>query len=103
MKKGIHPEWYKDAKIKVNGKTVMVVGSTVKEMNVEVWSGNHPFFTGQELIVDVDNRVNAFYKKLEKANPSYVKKNKIKAKQKKDKNNTSPANLTLKDMLAKFK
>ncbi len=47
MKASIHPKWFEDAKVIVNGETVMVVGATQAELHVEVWSGTHPFYTGK--------------------------------------------------------
>jgi ribosomal protein L31 len=44
-KQGIHPEWYPEAKVYCNGELVMTVGSTKPELHVDVWSGNHPFYT----------------------------------------------------------
>ena len=41
-KKDIHPKWFTDTKVKVNGEVVMTVSST-EELNVDLWSGNHPF------------------------------------------------------------
>jgi len=46
MPKKIHPTWYPEAKVICNGELVMTVGSTKPEIHVEVWSGNHPFYTG---------------------------------------------------------
>ncbi|GAB4156328.1 MAG: hypothetical protein Fur0021_24460 [Candidatus Promineifilaceae bacterium] len=66
MKKDIHPEWYPNAKVIVNGETVMTVGSTVPEMNVEIWSGTHPFFTGQQRLVDTEGQVDRFMRRLQK-------------------------------------
>jgi large subunit ribosomal protein L31 len=62
-KAGIHPEWYPDAKVICNGEVVMTVGSTKPEMNVDVWSGNHPFFTGTQKIIDTEGRVERFLRK----------------------------------------
>lgn len=62
-KKEIHPEWYPDAKVICNGEEVMRVGSTQPEINVEVWSGNHPFYTGTQKIIDSEGRVNRFLRK----------------------------------------
>ena len=47
MKDEIHPKYYPEAKVFFRGEQVMTVGATVPEMHVEVWSGSHPFFTGQ--------------------------------------------------------
>ena len=46
MKEGIHPKWYPNAKVIVEGEEVMTVGSTLPEISVEIWSGTHPFYTG---------------------------------------------------------
>ncbi|MCA9938580.1 MAG: 50S ribosomal protein L31 [Anaerolineales bacterium] len=66
MKKETHPEWYPEAKVIVNGEVVMTVGSTVPEMNVEIWSGTHPFFTGQQRLVDTEGQVDRFMRRLQK-------------------------------------
>jgi large subunit ribosomal protein L31 len=62
-KAGIHPQWYPDAKVVCNGEVVMTIGSTKPEMNVDVWSGNHPFFTGTQKIIDTEGRVERFLRK----------------------------------------
>ncbi len=64
MKKELHPKWYADCKVNFRGQTVMTVGATVPEMNVEIWSGSHPFFTGQKTFVDALGRVERFQKKF---------------------------------------
>ena len=40
------------------------VGATVPEMHVEIWSGSHPFFTGQKTFVDTAGRVEKFQRKF---------------------------------------
>jgi large subunit ribosomal protein L31 len=62
-KPGIHPTWYPEAKVYCNGEVVMTVGSTVPELHVDVWSGNHPFFTGTQKIIDTEGRVERFLRK----------------------------------------
>lgn len=62
-KPDIHPEWYPDAKVICNGEVVMNVGSTKPEIHVEVWSGNHPFYTGTQKIIDTEGRVERFMRK----------------------------------------
>ena len=49
MKESIHPKWYPNAKVLVEGEEVMTVGSTKPEISIEVWSGTHPFYTGTQL------------------------------------------------------
>ncbi len=62
-KKGLHPQWYPEAKVICNGEVVMTVGSTQPELRVDVWSGNHPFFTGSQKIIDSEGRVEKFMRK----------------------------------------
>lgn len=66
MKKDIHPEWYPDAEVIVNGEVVMRVGSTKPTLNVEIWSGTHPFYTGQQRLVDTEGQVERFLKRLQR-------------------------------------
>lgn len=62
-KPDIHPQWYPEAKVYCNGELVMTVGSTKPELHVDVWSGNHPFFTGTQKIIDTEGRVERFLRK----------------------------------------
>ncbi|MEY3869895.1 MAG: 50S ribosomal protein L31 [Microcoleaceae cyanobacterium] len=62
-KPGIHPQWYPEAKVYCNGEVVTTVGSTKPELHVDVWSGNHPFFTGTQKIIDTEGRVERFLRK----------------------------------------
>ncbi len=68
-KADIHPTWYPDAKVICNGEVVMTTGSTQKEIHVDVWSGNHPFFTGTQKILDTEGRVDRFMRKYGMASP----------------------------------
>ena len=62
-KADIHPTWYPDAKVICNGEVVMTTGSTHPEIHVDVWSGNHPFYTGTQKILDTEGRVDRFMRK----------------------------------------
>ena len=62
-KKEIHPNWYPSAKVFCNGEFVFTTGSTKPEINIDVWSGNHPFYTGSQTIIDSEGRVDRFMKK----------------------------------------
>ncbi len=64
MKQDIHPKYYPECKVTFRGEVVMTVGATVPSLNVEVWSGSHPFFTGQKSFVDTLGRVERFQKKF---------------------------------------
>ena len=67
-KKDIHPKWFTDTKVQVNGEVVMTVGSTKEELNVDLWSGNHPFFTGSQKVIDTEGRIERFLRKFDKNN-----------------------------------
>jgi large subunit ribosomal protein L31 len=46
-KEGIHPEWFPEAKVFCNGVEVMTVGGTKESYNVDIYSGNHPFYVSR--------------------------------------------------------
>lgn len=64
MKKDTHPQWYPDAKVIFNGEVIMTVGATQPEIIVDIWSGVHPFFTGQQRLVDTEGQVDRFMRRL---------------------------------------
>mgnify|MGYP001264468288 CR=1 FL=1 len=66
MKETIHPKWYPNAKVIVEGEVVMTVGSTKPEISVEVWSGTHPFYTGTQRLMDTEGQVDRFMRRLQK-------------------------------------
>jgi large subunit ribosomal protein L31 len=66
MKKDLHPKWYPEAKVIVNGEVVMTVGATQPELHVEIWSGTHPFYTGQQRLVDTEGQVERFMRRLQR-------------------------------------
>lgn len=41
----------------------MTVGSTKPELHVDVWSGNHPYYTGTQKMIDTEGRVERFLRK----------------------------------------
>ena len=63
MKEGIHPN-YELTKITCACGNVIETRSTVKDINVEICSACHPFFTGKQKIVDTGGRVEAFKKRF---------------------------------------
>jgi len=63
MKKDLHPNWYTEAKVFCNGEQIFTIGSTKPELNIDVWSGNHPFYTGSQKIIDTEGRVEKFNRK----------------------------------------
>ncbi len=67
MKKDIHPTYYTDAKVICACGNTWTTGSTVKEMRTDVCSKCHPFFTGQQRIVDTAGQVERFENRVETA------------------------------------
>jgi large subunit ribosomal protein L31 len=66
MKENIHPEFYPEATVTCSCGNSWVVGSTVPEIRTDVCSNCHPFFTGEQRIVDTAGRVERFLRKLER-------------------------------------
>ena len=62
MKEKIHPN-YKVGKITCACGNSFQVRSTVGDMNLEICSNCHPFFTGKQKLVDSAGRVEKFMKK----------------------------------------
>jgi large subunit ribosomal protein L31 len=71
MKEGIHPTYYPDAVVTCACGNTWTTGSTVKEIRTDVCSNCHPFFTGEQRIVDTEGQVDRFYKKLQ-ARQDYI-------------------------------
>ena len=66
MKKEIHPTYNKITATCSCGN-VMELNSTLKnDISVEICSNCHPFYTGQQKIVDTGGRVQRFEKKFGK-------------------------------------
>ncbi len=76
MKQKIHPKWYPDAKVVVDGEVIMTIGSTQPELRVEIWSGTHPFYTGTQRLIDTEGQVDRFMRRLQKRE-EMVKKEEI--------------------------
>lgn len=62
MKEKIHSE-YHQAKVTCACGESFEVGSTKKEIKVEICSKCHPFFTGKQKFVDTGGRVERFKRK----------------------------------------
>ena len=71
MKEGIHPTYYPDAVVTCACGNTWTTGSTTKEIHTDVCSNCHPFFTGEQRIVDTEGQVDRFYKKLQ-ARQDYI-------------------------------
>ncbi len=62
MKKDIHPKYY-DIKIKCMCGNEIETRTSKPEMSVEICSACHPFYTGQQKLIDTEGRVERFNRK----------------------------------------
>ena len=65
MKPGIHPN-YVNTTVTCGCGNMFQTRSTVKEMRVEICAACHPFYTGQQKILDIAGRVERFNQKYAK-------------------------------------
>lgn len=80
MKKDIHPKYHKDINIKCVCGAVFKAGSTVPELNVEICSKCHPFYTGKQKLVDTAGRVDRFKNRAVKQEKAATERKGKKAK-----------------------
>jgi len=66
MKQDIHPEYYPEAQVVCACGNSWNVGSTEPLIRTDICSACHPFFTGEQRIVDAGGQVERFMKKLER-------------------------------------
>ena len=77
MRQGIHPE-YTEIKATCSCGNIIVINSTLNEdINLDVCSSCHPFYTGKQKLVDTGGRVERFEKR-------FGKKGKIENKKKEE-------------------
>lgn len=62
MREGIHPK-YEMTKISCVCGNVIETRSTASDMNIEICSSCHPFYTGKQKLVDTAGRVERFKKR----------------------------------------
>lgn len=65
MKTEIHPEYHDVEATCVCGNTIKT-GSTQSTIKLEICSACHPFFTGQQKIIDTEGRVERFRRRYQK-------------------------------------
>ena len=64
MKEGIHPKYYPDAKVVCSCGATWTTGSTVELIRTDVCSNCHPFFTGEQRIIDTAGQVDRYHKRV---------------------------------------
>ena len=74
MQKNIHPTYNVAAAASCVCGATYTVGSTKKELSVEICSACHPFYTGKENILDTAGRLDRFKKRQAAATVTKAKK-----------------------------
>lgn len=65
MKKDIHPDYFPNARVICACGNTFITGTTKQEIRTDVCSACHPFFTGEQRIVDTAGQVERFIRRLE--------------------------------------
>lgn len=104
MKKKIHPAYSHNVKVTCSCGNTFITGSTVDSIVTELCSQCHPFYTGEQKIVDTANLVSKFEERRKKAATKVLsKREKLDLKKKKRASRNAPRSTsteqTLKDML----
>ncbi len=63
MKDGIHPKYGKSVVRCACGET-FETGAVVEQLNVDICSKCHPFYTGRQKLIDSGGRVDKFRKRM---------------------------------------
>jgi len=66
MKDKIHPKYYPEAKVTCACGNTWITGATQEVIRTDVCSACHPFYTGEQRIVDTAGQVERFMRRLEK-------------------------------------
>jgi large subunit ribosomal protein L31 len=64
MKPDIHPKYYPTARVMCACGHTWTTGATLPEIHVDICSNCHPFYTGEQRIVDTAGRVDRFRMRL---------------------------------------
>lgn len=66
MKEKIHPKYFPDASVTCSCGNKFTTGSTRQTLRVELCNKCHPYFTGEQKIIDTAGRVERFNKKYKR-------------------------------------
>ena len=91
MRQGIHPAWHQTSVRCMTCGTTWTTGSTVESLTVEICSNCHPFYTGEQRIVDTEGRVDKFMKRLQQ-------RDEIRSKQDQQDAERTPLNLPIREL-----
>jgi len=80
MKENLHPTWFPEATVSCMscGKT-WKTGATQATLTTEICSNCHPFYTGEQRIIDTEGRVDTFLRRLQKRDDLRSKQEQLRA------------------------
>lgn len=65
MKEKLHPAWFPEARVTCACGNAWVTGASQAEIRTDICSACHPFYTGEQRIVDTEGQVDRFMKRLQ--------------------------------------
>ncbi|GAB1421481.1 hypothetical protein MASR2M15_16470 [Anaerolineales bacterium] len=68
MKADIHPKWFAESVVTCACGNTWTTGATIPEIKTDICSNCHPFYTGEQRIVDTEGRVDIFMRRLQRRN-----------------------------------
>ncbi len=80
MKNEIHPKYFPKAKLICACGHTVTTGATKEEIRVEICSNCHPFYTGENKLIDTAGRVEKFKARRASASTAPKKTKKVRAK-----------------------
>lgn len=92
MKSNIHPKWFSEANVVCACGNTWKTGATIPEIRTDICSACHPFYTGEQRIVDTEGQVDRFLKKLQQ------RTNKVAERQAREDAKNAPVNPTMTDL-----
>lgn len=66
MKQSIHPQYYPEATVICSCGNTWTTGATVEVIRTDICSACHPFFTGEQRIVDTAGQVDRYQKRMKR-------------------------------------
>ena len=64
-KPDLHPQWFTETPILCDGKPLCLIGSTRRQLQIDIWLANHPFYNDSAVMIDSEGRVEKFMKKYQ--------------------------------------
>lgn len=98
MRKDIHPQIFSEAVVSCACGNAFITMSTKKEIQVEICSACHPFYTGQKRYIDTEGQIDKFAKKVKAAKDSSAAVKSAKSKKEAKKAGEKKGPITLKDL-----